>query len=193
MSEKEIRLHTTNLEIRSDTERTIDGYAIVFNSLSEDLNGFKELISERALDGVDLSDVFLYSQHKSSDILGNTSAGTLTLTITERGLYFKANLPDTSLGRDTHELIKRGDLKSLSFGFIVQEDTWDTKTQIRTVTKIKKLEEISVVSRPAYSATTVSTRALDMSKRCTDFSGCFNKPNEFQAQAMELILKLKLK
>lgn len=177
----ETRTNSNTLEIRGGGDQlSIEGYAIVFNSESQNLGGFVEVISERALDGVDMSDVYIYSQHKSEDILGNTQSGTLQLRLTEKGLYFSVELPNTSLGKDTYELVKRGDLKSLSFGFIVEEDTWNTTVspQIRTINKIKQLEEISVVSRPAYTDTVVSTRAKEMTARCTKLQGCFNEPTK---------------
>lgn len=156
-----------SIEERKDGEMEISGYAIRFNSLSEDLGGFKETISAQALDGVDLSDVYLYHQHNPNEVLGNTKSGTMSLTVTELGLHFRATLPQTTLGRDTYTLLKRGDLKSMSFGFAAEEDSWDmTKTpQIRTIHKFKLIEELSIVSRPAYSATQVSARAK---KICED-------------------------
>lgn len=174
----ETRFQNDNIECRQEEgkEKIISGYAIVFNSPSVDLGGFIEVIDKRALDGVDLSDTYFYSQHKSSDILGNTKSGTLSLRLTDKGLYFTAKLPNTQLGNDTYELIKRGDLKSLSFGFLVGKDSWDvTKNpQVRTVTKISSLEEISVVSRPAYTDTMVSTRAKNMVDSCSNISKCNN-------------------
>ena len=191
----ETRFQNKEIECRSeDGNNIISGYAIVFNSESEDLGGFKEVIDVRALDGVDLSDVYFYSQHKSTDILGNTKSGTLSLRTTDVGLHFTAQLPNTSLGNDTYELIKRGDLKSLSFGFQVGKDKWDTtkSPQIRTVTQIKNLEEISVVSRPAYTATMVSTRARNMVENTKDLVITHKKvENNFLNEAKLIIDNLK--
>jgi len=194
-TEKELRFITESIEIREDN--VISGYAIVYNEESYDLGGFKEVISTRALDNVDLSDVFMYRQHDDNQVLGNTTNGTLTLQNTERGLYFSANMPDTTLGKDTLELVKRGDLRSMSFGFTVEEDSWDTKQtpQIRTVTQIGRLEEISIVNRPAYGASEVSKRAIDMSeslKNCKNcISGINNNTNQNLEEAKAILKQLK--
>lgn len=189
----ETRFSSDKLECRSnDDKNLISGYAIVFNKESVDLGGFKEVISERALDNVDLDDVYFYAHHKSESVLGNTKSGTLQLRVTDVGLYFTATLPETTLGKDTYELVKRGDLKSLSFGFIAQEDIWDTRSnpQIRTVTQIKKLDEISIVSRPAYEDTMVSTRAKEVIKICRDCNN-INNINKHLEEAKQILKDVK--
>jgi len=189
--EKELRyieLDKEKLEFRDDA-REISGYAILYNSKSKDLGGFVEIIDKRAFDSVNFDDVYLFYQHNSNDVLGNTGAETLSLRNTEQGIYFKASLPDTSLGRDTYSLVKRGDLKGMSFGFSASEDKWNLKEEpaIRTVTKVEKLYEISVVTYPAYNDTKVSARAL---KTFEDCKCCKNELDEgcrLYAEAKEIV------
>lgn len=158
-----------NLECRDDTLE-VSGYGIVFDSESRLLGDFKEVINRRALDNVDMSDVLLLSQHKQDDILARTDSGTLALNVTDTGVHFRANLPDTTLGRDTYTLIKRGDLKDMSFGFTVDQDTWNTSVNpnIRTVQQIGQLVELSIVTRGAYKQPNVSHRSLTFRNNCLD-------------------------
>ena len=67
-------------------------------------------------------------QHDPNKLLGRTASGTLKLKEDERGLQFRCAMPDTQLGHDTHEMIKRGDLNACSFGFMLgdrSDDSWD--------------------------------------------------------------------
>lgn len=152
-----------NLEIRQLQEfesenNIVEGYALKFNKPSKDLGGFIEVINERALEGVDLSDVKLFMGHDASKLLGRTKSGTLQLTVDEVGLKFRCELPNTTLGRDVMELVTRGDLSQCSFGFTVGKDSWERRDgmPVRNIQQIKKLAEISLVSIPAYDDTDVS-------------------------------------
>jgi hypothetical protein len=104
-------------------------------------------------------------EHRSDALLGRTTAGTLALTDRTDGLHFSIDLPDTSIGNDVAELTRRGDLSGMSFSFAVEQggdtwskvDGWDFRTVKRAV-----LFEVSVVSDPAYMATTASmARSID--------------------------------
>jgi len=162
----------TDIETR-DENLEISGYAIVFGQTSVTLggsNGFQEIINRSALDGVDLTDTHLYYQHNVDKILANTKSNTMSLEVTDKGLYFRAQMADTQLGKDTYKLIKRGDLSAMSFGFTVEKDTWNVMAspEVRTVTQIGQLREISIVSRPAYEQSFVNTRSADFLTECRD-------------------------
>jgi HK97 family phage prohead protease len=183
---------TDEIEFRkTDTDLTISGYAITFGSLSENLGGFREVIDRRALDDVDFSDVYLLSQHRSEDVLASTAANTMNVQVTDKGLYFSATLANTTLGRDTYELVKRGDLKSMSFAFTTEEDQWNVKTnpQTRTVKKIGKISELSIVTNPAYKTSSVTKRMVN---KCTDLKKCLQKePNPLLNEAKEILSKIQ--
>ena len=162
----------SEIETRDD-ELEISGYAIVFGEPSKVLGGsegFREVISHRALEGVSLNDTHLYYQHNSDQMLANTKSGTMNLSITGRGLHFSARMADTQLGKDTYKLIKRGDLSAMSFGFRVAKDSWNVMTspETRTVEKILDLSEISIVSRPAYEQSSVNARSAEFLLECRD-------------------------
>lgn len=165
---KEIR----NNEIKetSINGRKIEGYSVVFDSLSQDLGGFKEIISRDAItnDTIDNSDIlFLYNHDSSRGVLARSKYGngSLNLKIDEKGLRFSFEVPNSSLGNEVLESIKRGDITACSFAFTVEEDEFtrnEDETIVRTIRKIKNLYDSSVVIHPAYEATSVQidTRGL---------------------------------
>lgn len=142
----------------SDTKK-ISGYALKFNSPSKDLGGFIEVITPESLKEVDFSNVFLLYDHDYSKPLASVKAGTLKLNVDEVGLHFEAELTDTSYAKDVYENISKGVTDSMSFGFILGIDSFDKKETgevVRSIDKIKKLNEISVVTVPAYNDTNVA-------------------------------------
>lgn len=166
LSKIETRNTPTEIEIREDSDgMTFEGYAAVFNSPSEPLP-FTERIAPGAFRGSlkQRNDIKLLWNHDSGQILGSTRAGTLTLQEDDRGLRVKATLPNTTLGRDTAELVRSKIVDSMSFGFSVPRDgdEWNAEGTERTL-KAVRLHEISIVGWPAYTATagTTSVRGLD--------------------------------
>ena len=157
-------LRAYNLD-EDSSKRMVGGYAIVFNSESRDLGGFTEFVAPEALNRAleRNSDVLALYNHDYANILGRQSSETLRLYKDEKGLRFELDLPDTSLGRDIYELVKRGDLKGNSFGFTVKRDSWKKKEGkvYRTIEEIKDLYEVSIVSMPAYEATDLMKRSFD--------------------------------
>lgn len=155
---------TQTVEIRAKTDEKrhlLSGYAIVFNSPSENM-GFIETVDSHALNDVDLSSVFALYNHDFNNVLGKTGKN-LTLNVDEKGLSFSLEL----LPSDEHifELVKDGIINKMSFGFIVDKDDWQDSTH-RTILKVKELQEISVVPLPAYNGTDiVAKRGLDMSEK----------------------------
>lgn len=166
--EKEIR--SIDIAFRNESEnRTIDGYAIVFNSLSHDLGGFFERVLPEAVDGViEKSDVVALLNHDASrGILGRSrnGIGSLHLSADDYGLRFVVDAPRTSLGDECLEYLKRGDATQCSFAFTVGEDSWEKQsdgTYIRTIRKFDRLYDCSILTcTPAYEATSVSCRSFD--------------------------------
>jgi len=164
LSKFEQRVMVSDLEVRSEDGMTLEGYAAVFNSRSENLGGFTETIAPGAFSQTlkARNDIKLLWNHDTSAVLGSTRAGTLELREDEKGLRVMAELPDTTLGRDISYLVKRGDIDSFSFGFSVMEDSWNSAGNERTLESVR-LFEVSLVSFPAYSATagTAVVRGLD--------------------------------
>lgn len=166
---KEIRLGD-NANTSNDN-RHIEGYAIVFNSLSNDLGGFREIIEQGAITDelIKNSDILCLMNHDiKRGVLARSyqGRGSLKLDIDEHGLHYSFESPKTDLGDEVLEGIRRGDISKCSFAFVCGEDNW-TKDEngeyIRRVKKIKNLYDVSLVYHPAYEETEVKadTRGLD--------------------------------
>jgi len=151
------------LELRQDLGEPlkIRGYAAVFNQLSEVIFGFRERILPGAFKSSLGNDVRALVNHDPAAIIGRTKNGTLTLREDDRGLYSEISPPNTTLGHDTVESIKRGDLDQMSFGFQIVKDDWkhEEKQLIREIHDVE-LFDVSVVAFPAYTQTSVAVRSL---------------------------------
>ncbi len=158
MKEKEIR----KLDIQFRAEDTEDGkmqirgYAAVFNS--PETYSYTETIDSKAFDEADMSDVVLrYNHNDSFMVLARTRNKSLELSTDEKGLFMNARLQDdVSSHRDIFNAIKSGLIDKQSFAFTVDEDEYDYETDTRTIKRIGKVFDVSVVDQPFYNATDVS-------------------------------------
>ena len=94
----------------------------------------------------------------------NRGRGSLSLEVDERGLKYRFTLPDTAIGRELAENLRRGEIDSSSFGFTVDEDKWEKRDDgiwSRRIIRIAELFDVSPVYRAAYSATSVSLRGRE--------------------------------
>lgn len=155
---KEIR--KLDLQFRAeeteDKKMEIKGYAVVFNS--PETYGYTEVIDKHALDDTDMSDVVLrYNHNDSFIVLARTRNGSLKLNTDDTGLMMKANLQsDITDHKNIFNAIKSELIDKQSFAFSVDEDSYDYDTDTRTILKIGKLYDVSVVDQPFYNATDVS-------------------------------------
>jgi HK97 family phage prohead protease len=159
--EPEIRTNSVDFEIRSEGDgMTFTGYASVFNSPSDDLGGFIEYVApgafKRSLQS--RNEVKLLWNHDSGEPLASLRGGTMQLVEDSVGLRVTAKLPNTTRGRDIAELLRTKVIDSMSFGFNVIKDSWSRDGQTRTLESVR-LFETSIVSFPAYSATTATVRS----------------------------------
>ena len=139
---------------------SFSGYAAVFDSPSQPLpfvetiapGAFKRSLSSR-------NNVRMLLNHDTSRVLGTTRAKTLRLAEDSKGLHVDADLPETTYGRDLSVSMQRGDIDSMSFGFSVPKggDSWNEDGSRRTLREIR-LHEVSVVTFPAYEATSAQVR-----------------------------------
>lgn len=177
----------------SPDSRTVEGYAVVFNSQSEDL-GFYETINPSAIteDVLKRSDVFCLFNHDQDKVLARSKYGTgsLQLQLDERGLKYTFQAPNTDLGNELLEYLKRGDIESSSFAFVVSTDegseVWETRAdgrQYREIIKIDELFDVSPVFNPAYASTSVSQRALDKLNQLREMQD--EKEKEVQEETVE--------
>lgn len=155
-----------NAEFSQDEEKrkVLEGYAVVFDkpTVLWECGGieYKEIIAKEAFDNADLKDVCLkYNHGDSKGILARTRNGSLQLKVDDFGLKFRATLLDTTDANDVYTNVKNGLLDKCSFAFRVEEDAYNQETHTRTISKIKRVYEISVVDIPAYDDTNVEARS----------------------------------
>ena len=158
MKNKEVRKLDMQFtaETTEDNKMEIKGYAAVFNS--PETYSYTEVIDSKAFDGADMSDVVLrYNHNDSFMVLARTRNKSLGLNVDEKGLFIDATLQDDITDhRNIFNAIKSGLIDKQSFAFTVDEDNYDYDTDTRTITKIGKVFDVSVVDQPFYNATDVS-------------------------------------
>ena len=172
MAQNDLDRRVVQVELRAtdaDNTRTLEGYAVVFGAMSEDLGGFREIIEPNAFAEalVEAPDVRALFNHNPSMVLGRTTNGTLKLAEDSHGLRMAVTLPDTSYARDVYTLVERGDVSQMSFAFRTRKggETWTTEEgqrlrRLRSLT----LYDVSIVTYPAYEATTVAARTLELAR-----------------------------
>ena len=154
---KEIR--KLDIQFRAEEQENkmeIKGYAVVFNS--PETYGYTEVIDSKALDNADMSDVVLrYNHNDTFMVLARTRNNSLKLNVDNTGLMMDATLQDDiTEHRNIFNAIKSGLIDKQSFAFTIDEDEYDYETDTRTITKIGRIYDVSVVDQPFYNATDVS-------------------------------------
>ena len=175
-NEIEVRCIVSDLRIEQRDEttasRTIAGYAAKFECWSAPIMGwFREKIARGAFDECDLQDVIMCFNHRDDAILSRTTSGTLQLAVDDVGLRFTFEAPNTTLGNDMLELVRRGDISKCSFRFGVKQDEWtyaDEQNGLdadeRTILKFSRVVDVALVVFPAYPDTEASIRHLEERK-----------------------------
>lgn len=176
MTIKQKELRTLSFETRDlsfdDSSLKVSGYVNKSGSYSQVMSAdgtpFRETILPQAfVEAVDTKDpIDFYAEHDAQKLLATTVNNSLTLRADDNGLYMEAQILDTNDGRDTYELIKSGVITSMSFGFIVLDDSWDRtggkfddSIPLRTVKEII-LKEVSAVRFPAYLSSSIEARGI---------------------------------
>ena len=185
------------IEIRSTaitaTDKTkVGGYAAVFNSPTDIGGIWVETIEPGAFTDTLSSgnDVLALYSHELERLLGRQSSGTLRLVQDNTGLAVEIDLPDTSDGRDVATLIERGDLKGMSFGFIVTKETWDdTQTPPSRTIHAVDLREVTITADPAYTDTSIGLRSLEEAKKSHARAANFTNASRRVQRKIELDLR----
>lgn len=162
MTKIEKRGGILGVETRAEDEkRTLVGYAAVFNSSADIAGWWTERIAPGAFARTIGGDVRALVDHDMGRVIGRTVSGTLRLSEDSKGLLCEIDIPNTTDGNDLWELVDRGDISGMSFGFHVTKQEWDETVDppVRTIQAVD-LIEVSAVAWPAYDDTTIGKRAL---------------------------------
>lgn len=132
-----------------DVEVEIGGY---FGSFMESVapGAFKKSIGE--------DDVRALFNHDPNQVLGRTASGTLELKEDKIGLLTRISPPNTQLGRDVTELVRRGDVSQMSFGFFVIKEEIEEERDKPLKRRILEAElfDVSPVTFPAFDTTDIA-------------------------------------
>jgi HK97 family phage prohead protease len=180
---KEIRAF--NFEVRAEENEEhghfLSGRPIVFGQRT-DIGWYDEVIEHGALDTTDLKDVRFLVNHNTDMIplarsRNNNENSTMQLSVDDDGMGIRVDL-DTENNADARSLysaVSRGDISGMSFMFTVDKDSWDdvnTDHPTRHIRSIQNVLEVSAVTFPAYTATSIQARglsdALDSAKESLD-------------------------
>ncbi len=144
-------------------EYRVRGTAVVFDTPTVlwEYDGVKycEVIDRHAFDECDMSDV-IFNYNHGGKVVARLRNKTLALTIDERGVHIEAYLSGTQAGRELYEEIDGGYIDKMSFSFTISESAYNSDTHTRTITKVKKLYDVSAVDIPAYQDTSISARSF---------------------------------
>lgn len=170
---KELEQRSYSFEVRAEeTERgkTITGRPIVYNSRT-DIGWFDEIIESGALDNADLTDVRFLVNHDISRIplarsRRNNGNSTMQLIVDAAGMGITVDLDteNNSEARALYSAVERGDISGMSFMFSVRDEEWDnleSEHPTRRIKTISSVVEVSAVTFPAYSATTINARSKE--------------------------------
>ena len=190
-----------------DTDsRRVEGYALVFNTLSRDFGGMVEEIDQHALDGVLAdSDVKCWMNHDSSrgalarcrgeNVPQSPVGNSLELEIDATGLRYAFDAPNTDLGNELLEGLRRGDISQSSFAFTVKEDKWERLEDgmvKRTILKFDRLFDVSPVYDPVYLDTSVEIDRRGYDALIADEAAARQKADEARkAELAEYFTNLK--
>lgn len=170
-NEREYRDFTLAIIEASEDEQDmiVRGYASTFMEPYTLYEGeglvIREQVDPKAFDEADMSDVIMQYDHEGR-VFARMSNDTLKVNPDERGLAIEADLGHTEIGRQLYEEIRGGYTTKMSYGYIVDEDKWESSyvdgkdIELRTVTKVRKVFDVSAVSLPANNATSISVRNL---------------------------------
>lgn len=178
-------IRSFDFEVRADQSEEhghfLTGRPIVFGQRT-DLGWYDEIIERGALDTTDLKDVRFLVNHNTDMIplarsRNNNANSTMQMSVDEDGMVIRVDL-DTENNADAKSLysaVGRGDISGMSFMFTVDGDAWDdaeSEHPLRRIRLISKVLEVSAVTFPAYTATSIQARglsdALDSAKESLD-------------------------
>lgn len=206
MEQKEIRSFDFEIrtEVNEDRGHEIEGRAIVYGQRTN-LGWYDEIIADGALKDTDLRDVRLLVNHNTNMIplarsRNNNANSTMQLSVVEgEGMDIRADLDyeNNAEAKSLYSAIERGDISGMSFMFVVDSDSWDdleSEHPTRTITGIKRVLEVSAVTFPAYSATSINARgladALDSARASLESAKAEAREVEKQKQRIRILAEV---
>ena len=184
---RQINFAASGLQVREAAEgeesRTLVGYALKFGTRSVNLTPWSswrevyEILEPGciSMEMLNRQDVVFTAFHNPEKVLGRCTngKGTLRMSIDSVGLHIECEMPNTELGNEMLELVKRGDLFGMSFAYTTDEDDSENAVSyeregdkdgkevwLRHVKRIDNVYDVTVAASPAYEDTEISQREL---------------------------------
>lgn len=150
-------------DLQEENKLILEGVPIVFDTptiINDKFGSYKEIIKSGALSDISFDDTTLLYNHDLSKVPLARSPKTMQLFVEDNGVKMIANLANTENAKEIYAAVKRGDLSGMSFAFKVPKggDYFDPNTNTRTINKIEKIYEVSILPFPAYPQTSVEAR-----------------------------------
>jgi HK97 family phage prohead protease len=147
----------------SDEEMIVEGYAALFNNSTQLYSWLREKIAAGAFtNALKTSDTRFAINHDPNLVLGRTSNKTLEVWEDDKGLYYRAKLPNTEIGKHYYEMVRSGTISQSSFMFDIKSTKWERLSDDmdeRTILEAEYLYDVAPVTYPAYQETTATARA----------------------------------
>lgn len=167
---RDFTLAVVNLEDQEEERKIVSGYASVFNTpytlFEDDELVIQEQVSDKAFENADITDVIFQYNHEGR-VFARVSNGTLAVAPDDKGLSIEADLGGTDIGNQLYQEIKGGYTTKMSYGYTVDGAEWTESRlddgrilELRTITSVSKVYDVSAVSIPANNATSISVRNL---------------------------------
>lgn len=181
----------------------LSGRPIVFGQRT-DLGWYDEIIEPTALVTTDLTDVRFLVNHNTDMIplarsRNNTPSSTMQMTVDDEGMAIRVDLDteNNSDARNLYSAVGRGDLSGMSFMFVTDADSWDdidSDHPTRHIRSIKRVLEVSAVTFPAYSQTSITVRglssALESAKESLDSVRAAKQEIENKKKKLNILLQM---
>jgi HK97 family phage prohead protease len=172
-------------------ELWVEGYAARLNSptILFEIDGaeYKEQIANDAFKETKMDDV-IFNYNHSGKVMARTRNNTLQLNVDEKGLFIRARLDGTEEGRRLYDEISKGYIDRMSFRFTIGEEAFDSENRMWTITRIKRLYDVSAVDIPAYDDTLIEARKADAEAVARKNQQAVE--TELLRQRLEILLKL---
>ena len=183
--------------IQDEEEKSykVSGYATTFDSpyvmfTDEEGNEYKETISSKAFKEADMSDVIFLYNHEGM-VYARQKNGTLVVENDEHGMKVTADLGSTKQSRELFEAIESGLIDQMSWAFTVDADEYDKKTRTRTITKVRKVYDVSAVSIPANDQTSIGVATRDYFAGVSEIERAERLERAKQMQRIKIKAKLE--
>lgn len=170
-------------ENEKEDSRIVCGYAVKFDVESQNI-GYTEIIRKGAIteETILASDIYARFNHDENTVLARSryGEGTLALELRDDGVYYEFEAPNTAIGDELLEHLKRGEMTTSSFAFSLPKDgtgdRWYRENGVlyREILKIDRLYDVSPVYEPAYLATTCSKRAKDVVDKSEEINSMYD-------------------